>query len=152
MRYTSPMATPIDKIVAKLSKHPEIRYERDEFSIVVPKNDLEGFDVAFDCGGGRFAVTVEGLHLYFDEEERALDAFGVALSDAARLKVTSRGGRDCQWDFEYVGEDGWVSYASAAVPTFAFWREKRERILQNRHLSPNPDHDPDAPRGPITLH
>ncbi|MCB0218560.1 MAG: hypothetical protein KDH09_02600, partial [Chrysiogenetes bacterium] len=117
MRYTFPMATPIDKIVAKLSKHPEIRYERDEFSIVVPKNDLEGFDVAFDCGGGRFAVTVEGLHLYFEEEERALDAFGVALSDAARLKVTSRGGRDCQWDFEYVGEDGWVSYASAAVPT-----------------------------------
>lgn len=146
------MPNAVDKIIAKLDQHPEVQYERDEFSLLVPKVDLGGFDVAFDCSGGKFTVTLEGLHLHFDEEERALDAFGIALSDGARLKVVSRGGRDCQWDFEYVGEDGWVSYASAAVPTFSFWRSKRERFLQNRHLSPNPDYDPDAPRGPITLH
>ena len=145
------MPTPIERIVAKLERHPEVRFERDEFSVVVPKADLDGFDVSFDCSAGYFAVSLEGLHLHFDEVERALDAFGVALSDAARLKVTTRSGRDCQWDFEYVGADGWVSYASAAVPTFAFWRERRVRYLQNRHLSPNPDYDPQL-KGPITLH
>ena len=111
-RITS--ASPLDAIREKLRRYPQLSVADDGDRIMVAAQTADGFDVSFDAGGDEYTVHI---------------AFG--LSDAARLKVHSRGGRDYCWTLEAFEDGEWRTDSTTGQLFFRFWRRKAVRYLSN---------------------
>ncbi len=67
------MNSVFDKIVRKLSKYPEVKYEIEtEMLTVFPENE-SGFEVSLYFDGENYTVYFEGWHREFESEEEALN-------------------------------------------------------------------------------
>src|SRR5688572_23362602 len=67
--------TAIERIKARLSAHPEIRYSEGQNEIDVRPSDRSGFSVGFRITPTGFTVNFEGWHEEFTSEDEALDCF-----------------------------------------------------------------------------
>ena len=80
--------TAIEKIKARLSAHPEIRYSEGPNEIDVKPPDSSGFRVGFRTTTTGFPVNFEGWHHEFSAENEALDCFGFrAVAEWAALSA-----------------------------------------------------------------
>jgi hypothetical protein len=70
-------------------------------------------------------------------EEAAVNGFLNGLSDAVRLKVTSRGGVDYRWTIQFREGYGWIGGDSVGILRYPFWKKKAIRYLQNDYFLAN---------------
>lgn len=94
--------TAIEKIEAKLSKYPSLRYSTDGSTITVEAPTGDGFSVWLTDQNPGYTVGFDGWHEEFEDEEEALSAFAFGLSDDCRLKVIQHDDTDCAWTVELV--------------------------------------------------
>ena len=130
-RITS--ASPLDAIREKLRRYPQLSVADDGDRIMVAAQTADGFDVSFDAGGDEYTVHMAGWHAHFDPSQidTALNCFAFGLSDAARLKVHSRGGRDYCWTLEAFEDGEWRTDSTTGQLFFRFWCRKTVRYLRN---------------------
>lgn len=126
-------ASPLDAIREKLLKYPQLSVVDGGDRITVEAQTPDGFDVSFDAGGDEYTVSMAGWHAHFDPSQidTALNCFAFGLSDAARLKVHSRGGRDYCWTLEAFEDGEWRPDSTTGQLFFRFWRRKTVRYLRN---------------------
>lgn len=126
-------ASPLDAIREKLLKYPQLSVLDVGDRITVAAQTADGFDVSFDAGGDEYTVHMAGWHAHFDPSQidTALNCFAFGLSDTARLKVYSRGGRDYCWTLEAFEDDEWRTDSTTGRLFFRFWRRKTVRYLRN---------------------
>jgi hypothetical protein len=124
---------PLDAIREKLRKYPELSVVDTDDAITVKTLAPDGFAVSFHSGDGEYTVYMEGWHAHFDASQldTALNCFAFGLSDCARLKVHSRGGRDYRWSLEIYEDEAWRTDSTTGLLFFRFWRRKTVRYLRN---------------------
>jgi hypothetical protein len=128
---------PLDAIREKLRGHPELTAVETPDTITVLASTPDGFDVSLHCGDGEYVVSMAGWHTHFHagETDRALDCFAFGLSDAARLRVSRRGGRDYRWAMEALTDGVWREDSVTGLLFFPFWRRKTVRYLRNTAIT-----------------
>lgn len=124
--------SPLDAIREKLRGYPQLSVV-DAGDAITVKAAAAGFDVSLHCGDGEYIVCMEGWHAHFDSTQidTALNCFALGLSDAARLRVHSRGGKDYRWTLETYEDDAWRADSTTGLLFFPFWRNKTVRYLRN---------------------
>jgi hypothetical protein len=100
--------TAIERIKARLSTHPEIRYSEGPNEIHVKPPDSSGFSVGFRITPTGFTVNFEGWHEEFTSEDEALNCFAFGLSPNCRLAVVLRGHAETKWVVESLKDGKWT--------------------------------------------
>lgn len=126
-------ASSLDAIREKLLKYPQLSVVDKGDRITVEAQTPDGFAVSFDTAGDGYTVYMAGWHAHFDPSQidTALNCFAFGLSDAARLKVHSRGGRDYCWTLEAFEDGEWRTDSTTGRLFFRFWRRSSVRYLRN---------------------
>lgn len=126
-------ASPLDAIREKLLKYPQLSVVDGGDRITVEAQTPDGYAVSFYAGSDEYTVHMEGWHAHFDPSQidTALNCFAFGLSDVARLKVHSRGGRDYCWTLEAFEDGEWRTDSTTGQLFFRFWRRKTVRYLRN---------------------
>jgi hypothetical protein len=123
--------TAIDRIKAKLSAHPEIRYSEGPNEIDVKPPDSSGFSVGFRIIPTGFTVNFEGWHEEFTSEDEALNCFAFGLSPNCRLAVVLRGNTETKWVVESLKDGKWTPDSETGLLLQPFWRSARIEYRQN---------------------
>lgn len=128
--------TTIKKIISKLQKYPNIKYEIDMDTINVLPESEEGFLVWLTETSHDLTVGFEGWHEHFEleNEKDALNLFALGLSDDCRLKISYRGSFSHRWTAEMKNDDGWVQIGTTGILFFPFWKKKQEKYCYNKYL------------------
>ena len=71
--------TAIERIRARLSAYPEIKYSEGPNGIEVQPPDNSGFSVGFRIKPTGFTVNFEGWHEEFTSEDEALNCFALLM-------------------------------------------------------------------------
>ncbi len=121
----------IDEIKAKLAKYPQAECKSDDFSISVFPSSDEGFTVSFYEQERNFAVSFNGWHEEFQDQDEAMNCFAFGLSTECRLKESLRGGTPYKWTVQSCEDGMWVDDSSTGLLLVPFWRKKEIRYLQN---------------------
>ena len=129
------LGDPIASIQALLRKYPQARVESSPSRVTIFPQDDTGFVVSFEVLAARCRVFCEGWHADFQDADSALDCFTLALSPAARLRVTRRRGFSYRWELQSRTERGtWAGESEVRLFLFPFWGHKEVVYLQNRLL------------------
>ena len=126
--------TAIEKIKARLSAHPEIRYSEGLNEIDVMPPDSSGFSVGFRVIPTGFTVNVKGRHEEFTSEDEALNCFALGLSPNCRLAVVLRGNTETKWVVESLKDGKWTPDSETGLLLQPFWRSARIEYRQNNLL------------------
>ncbi len=113
--------TAIEKIKARLSAHPEIRYSEGPNEIDVIPPDSSGFSVGFRIIPTGFTVNFAGWHEEFTSEDEALDCFAFGLSPNCRLAVVLRGNTETKWVVESLTNGKWTPDSETGLLLQPFW-------------------------------
>jgi len=128
----------IEKIDAILRQYPAVHYEFRADAIRALAPDENGYEVALLMHPqAYYTVCLATWHMEFTDENEAIGTFLGGLSEAYRLEVTSRGGKDYLWRIQYQESYGWRTGSAVGIFRIKFWRRKRVRYLQN-HILPLP--------------
>jgi len=119
----------ISQIIEKLTKYPELSYEKEGNSIsVTPDN---GFLVWLTETESNLTVGFSGWHEEFSDIEEALNCFAFGLSSKCRLKIYRRGDTEYKWIVHVQHENEWSDDSETGLFFFPFWRKKEIICLQN---------------------
>jgi hypothetical protein len=125
----------IEKIKAKLSAYPDVRYSESADQIEVHPRDPSGFTVGLRITPpGGFTVHFEGWHEEFTSEDEALDCFAFGLSPKCRLAMAFRGDTQIKWVVEAFENGRWTPDSETGLFLQPFWRSARVEYRQNRVL------------------
>jgi hypothetical protein len=120
-------------IKADLARHGQARYEEGQGVLRVFPLDDAGFEVAF-YEGERPIVAFARCRHRFPGEDLALVYFALALSNAARLEISTCGDVEYRWTFQRrLGED-WLPCFATRRLLVPFWRERRVCYRQNHFI------------------
>lgn len=125
---------PIDEILARLAKYPQVRSETGPDSVTVFPVDDSGFVVAFLVADGEYIVSFSGWHEHFSDAHEALNCFVFGLSEDCRLQIHKRGSVEHRWTVESRSNGAWVEDSTTGLLFFPFWRRLRVEHRQNRLL------------------
>lgn len=125
----------IEKIKAKLSAYPDVRYSETADEIEVHPRDQSGFTVGLRMTPSGFTVRFEGWHEEFTSEDEALNCFAFGLSPECRLAVVFRGGTETKWVVEGFENGAWTPDSETGLLLQPFWRSARVEYRQNRILN-----------------
>ncbi|MBK6779902.1 MAG: hypothetical protein IPG75_10060 [Gemmatimonadetes bacterium] len=129
------LGDPIAAIQAILRKFPQARVESSSTRVTVLPLDASGFRVTFEVRATGCHVACEGWHEEFAAQHPALRCFMFALSPAARLRVTRRGGFSYRWELQGRTDSGvWAGASEVRLWFFPFWAATEVVYLQNRLL------------------
>ena len=123
--------TAIERIKARLSAYPEIKYSERPNEIDVKPPDSSRFSVGFRITPTGFTVNVEGWHEEFASEEEALACFAFGLSPSCRLAVVLRGHTETTWIVESLKDGTWTPDSETGLLLQPFWRSARIEYRQN---------------------
>jgi hypothetical protein len=126
--------TAIERIKARLSAHPEIRYSEGPNEIDITPPDSSGFSVGFRITPTGFTVNFEGWHEEFTSEDEALDCLVFGLSPNCRLAVVLRGNTETKWVVESLKDGKWTPDSETALLLQPFWHSARIEYRQNNLL------------------
>jgi hypothetical protein len=124
----------IEKIKAKLSKYPDVRYSESADEIEVHPRDQSGFTVGLRITPSGFTVYFEGWHEEFSSEDEALNCFAFGLSPDCRLAVVLRGNTETKWVVESLKDGKWTPDSETGLLLQPFWRSARIEYRQNNLL------------------
>ncbi len=122
---------PIDEIMTRLRKYPDVKYESTASSITVLPSSDTGFNVSLEVGPSRYTVSFNGWHEDFEDAFEALDCFAFGLSDECRLKEYRRGNAAYRWTVESKHNGQWVADSETGLFLFPFWKRAEVVYLQN---------------------
>jgi len=71
----------------------------------------------------------------FAEERSAIGTFLGGLSEAYRLRVSSRGNVDYRWMIQYREGDGWINGSTVGIFRYPFWKKKKIRYPSKQSIS-----------------
>jgi hypothetical protein len=120
----------IDRIIDILKQYPEVRYEFRSDAIRALAAEASGYEVALlmqpqPC----YTVCLATWHMEFADENSAIGTFLGGLTDAYRLKVSSRGGRDYRWTIQYR-DYGTAMEARSSPLVLSFGEGRRSDIFK----------------------
>lgn len=121
----------IEKIIAKLQKYPDAKYESGGNFIRVVSASENGFNVELTAARDNYTVYFNGWHETFKDEPDALDCFAFGLSAECRLKEYRRWGCAYKWTVESKEADKWIEDSTTGMLLFPFWGKLEIRYLQN---------------------
>jgi hypothetical protein len=124
----------IEKIKAKLSAYPDLRYSERPNQIEVHPRDQSGFTVGLQITPAGFTVHFEGWHEEFTSEDEALDCFAFGLSPNCRLAVVLRGNTETKWVVESLKDGKWTPDSGTGLLLQPFWRPARIEYRRNNLL------------------
>ena len=125
----------IEKLIDFLRQYPFIKYQHRQDAIRVFPSSEKGFEVALLVRPDEsYTVCFEFWHTEFTDEEMAMHAFKNGLSDAFRLRVSSRGGVDYKWSIEFREAGEWIGGSTVFIFRYPFWKKKMTRYLQNDYF------------------
>lgn len=127
------MTPPAASLLSKLRRHPELRYSLIDGGVRIEPPNPGGFAITFRREGAGWLVAFGdgGMHEHFAGADEALRFVALGLSESCRLRETrTRFVRKAT--VEVLGEGGWTPIHEVGTPTIAFWRRRREVLLQNR--------------------
>jgi hypothetical protein len=126
----------IQEIENRLSKYSGVRYKATTSSITVFQNAPDGFSVGLEVNpGNKYTISFDGWHEDFEDQEEALNVFGLGLSDECRLKEYRRGAFRYKWTLESLEDGEWTEQSTTALLLFPFWKKASVRYLQNKVLT-----------------
>ncbi|MCO7222721.1 hypothetical protein [Pleionea sp. CnH1-48] len=125
--------SPIEEIKSKLKKYPNVKFEEKENYICVIPDSENGFDVWFREDEREYTIGFSSWHEHFDKNELkdALNCFVWGLSDACRLKVYLRRGKEYKWQVQSLEDGVWVTFSTTSLFNFSFWRRKTVKYKTN---------------------
>ena len=129
---------PFQEIEQRLTKYPELKYDRQADSISVYPKDESGFAVAMhqDKMNDEFIIHFGAMaHIHFDNAGEALRCFAWALSPECRLVTTFRGTFPVRAQVESRNEDGWSLVELTSLVFIPFWCRKSVVIQQNNAIN-----------------
>jgi hypothetical protein len=127
---------PIEEIIQRLKKYPDLRYQNSDSSITIEPKEASNFEVSFAVNGpNNFTVSFEGWHETFDSKEEAQNCFAMGLANQCRLSVFSKGTFPYKWQLETLDEGTWQSDSEVGLFLFPFWRNTIHTVKQNDYLS-----------------
>lgn len=139
--------TAIEKIKQKPLKYPPAQYTANNAMITVEPADSDGFEVCLISKRPGYTIAFDGWHEEFDDEDTALNAFAMGLSEGCRLQVIQYGGRDCVWILEYLDETGqWLEDSRVGLLHLFFWMKKKVVYRQNHLIAGGSQANPDRTR------
>ena len=121
----------IQKMKAKLSKYPDVRYSERANGIEVHPKDQSGFTVGLWISPSGFTVSFEGWHEEFASEDEALNCFAFGLSSRCRLAVVTRLKVPVKWVVEALEDGVWRPDSETGLLLPPFWPARTE-YRQNR--------------------
>jgi hypothetical protein len=125
----------IQKIKAKVSRYPDVRYSESADEIEVHPRDQSGFTVGLRITPSGFTVHFEGWHEEFTSENEALDCFAFGLSPKCRLAIVFRGETETKWVVEEFENGAWNPDSETGLLLQPFWRSARVEYRQNHVLN-----------------
>jgi hypothetical protein len=103
----------VKEVVDLLKKYPQIKFERRDYSVLVPAAAAEGFPVLIEqIWEGHYAVSFGGWQKDFSSLEEAMECFLHGLSNHCRLKVESKGNKPVKWTLEDLENLDWKEISS----------------------------------------
>jgi len=127
----------IETLVDILKPYPNVRHEFRSDAVRVLAPDEEGYEVALlvRSDGGGYTVCLASWHMEFAEERSAIGTFLGGLSEAYRLRVSSRGNVDYRWMIQYREGDGWINGSTVGIFRYPFWKKKKIRYPSKQSIS-----------------
>ena len=122
----------LEKIKAKLSSYPDVRYSESADGIEVHPRDHSGFTVGLRITRPGFTVYFDGWHEEFASEDEALDCFAFGLSPKCRLAVVLRGNTETKWVVQGLENGVWTADSETGLLLQPFWHSARVEYRQNR--------------------
>lgn len=127
----------IDKVVEKLIKYPDIKFDK--------KNDSElkifccnekGFDILLQTDQRENTLHFGAYHSHFDnndeETNEMLNQLVLGLTGIARLKEFSKNGKAYKWILQIQDKDrNWFDNGTIGIMNFNFWTKPDIKYLQN---------------------
>ena len=115
-----------------------VPHDTTDTSLTVATMDPDHYEVDVTITGSEAVVTLgRGWHEHFvlpADSGPVQQLVMLALTDAARLKVTSRGEAEHVWTLETRVEGVWGHAGTTGLLFFPFWRRKRQRYLSNSYI------------------
>jgi|SRR5712671_6990855 len=124
---------PIERLKAKLAKHPELKFTSTRTSVKVAAPS-GGFSVSLYASPEDYVVHFDGWHQHFSSTDQALDCFAFAYSSECRLAITYRGGTPVKWVLEYLKEGRWQVDSEVGHFLIPFWLRPHVVYKQNPNL------------------
>ena len=113
-------------------------YDSKENELSIPPGCEDGFQVGVTIKESEAVLTLgHGWHEQFvlpQDSEHVELIFMLALTDAARLKVTSRGTFEHMWTLETRVEGQWGRAGTTGLIFVPFWRRKVQRYFRNCYI------------------
>jgi hypothetical protein len=125
----------VEKVKAKLSSYPGVRYSEQVDGIEIHATDASGFGVGLRITPAGFTVHFEGWHEEFASEDEALNCLAFGLSSSCRLGIVRRGNTVTRWVVESLEDGVWKVDAETGLLLQPFWREARTEYRQNRLIA-----------------
>ena len=130
------MNSTIKKVIDKLTKYPDIKYNYTDNELNIEPKDEKGFSVSIGANHREIVVSSDFWHEHFDndEEEKALNCFAFMLSDSCRLKIEYKGDKPKTWTIESYENNEWVSDSTTGLFNLKFWLPTKIEYRQNNFL------------------
>lgn len=125
---------PIDELVDRLAKHPELRFTATATAVEIESPTPEGFAVSLHVSESKYIVSFEGWHEHFESGEEALNCVVFAYSGCCRLAVTFRGRIPVKWAMESCDDGRWSADSEVGHFFVPFWSRPRVVHRQNPNL------------------
>jgi hypothetical protein len=124
----------ITRILEKLQKYPDIRYQYLDRSLTIYACNSTGFDISVIESEDQIIVSFAGWHEHFPitEGESALNCVAFGLSEDCRLEVRQRSNVSYKWLLQRREGDEWKTDSQTGKWFFPFWRKRKITYLQNR--------------------
>ncbi|MFM7856582.1 MAG: hypothetical protein ACKO96_32825 [Flammeovirgaceae bacterium] len=127
------MNSTIKKVVDKLTKYPDVKYNHTDSELTIEPTDKKGFAVTIGANHREIVVSADFWHEHFDnsDEEKALNCFAFLLSDSCRLKIEYKGEKPKTWTLESFENGQWIGDSTTGLFNPKFWQPTRVEYLQN---------------------
>ena len=127
------MNSTIKKVIDKLTKYQDVKYNHTDSELTIEPMDEKGFAVTIGANHREIVVSADFWHEHFDksDEEKALNCFAFLLSDSCRLKVEYKGEKPKTWTLESFENGQWIGDSTTGLFNLKFWQPTRVEYLQN---------------------
>lgn len=121
----------IERLIQKLKKYPELRFEKTNDSVKIFPLTPDGFEVSIFQDSHECIVSFEGWHEHFSSEDEALNCLVWGLTPACRLVISMRGNAAHKWTVQSLEDNQWKDVGTTGLLFFNYFGRKSQKILQN---------------------
>lgn len=118
-------------IVTKLKDYTGFELDLGASYLAVACDNSDSFEVYMFRSGSEFTVGFDGWHEHFTSEDEALNCFAFGLSQDCRLKVVTRGSKECRWTLQFLEDGAWKDDTETGLMFVPFWKKAKIAYRRN---------------------